>query len=131
MANTSPMTRTSANCYTDRTHLREIITVRHHLAAVRGVKAVELREQLGEAETLAAYHDHVAKVLASILPEPKRRSAADHLEQAGDRTRQAGAEDDAKRWEILFKAEHIFGIHLRPAVARTFSREGPSLPRAG
>jgi cell division protein FtsI/penicillin-binding protein 2 len=54
--------------YTDRTHLREIITVRHHLAAVRGMKAVELREQLGEAETIAAYHDHVAKVLASILP---------------------------------------------------------------
>ena len=54
--------------YTDRTHLREVITVRHHLARVLGVKAVELREQLTEKETLAAYHEHVAKVLAGILP---------------------------------------------------------------
>uniref|UniRef100_UPI00378365BE peptidoglycan D,D-transpeptidase FtsI family protein n=1 Tax=Prosthecobacter sp. TaxID=1965333 RepID=UPI00378365BE len=107
--------------HTDRTHLREIITVRHHLAAVRGVKALELREQLGVTETLAAYHDHVAKVLATILPEPeaeiRKQIASDKPEIV---LAKQVPEEDAKRWEILFKAEHIIGIHLRPAVARRF-----------
>ncbi len=107
--------------YTDRTHLRELITVRHHLAAVRGVKAVELREQLGEAETIAAYHDHVAKVLASILPAPEtdiRGQLASNKPEIV--LAKEVDEDTAKQWSILFKAEHIFGIHLRPAVARRF-----------
>ncbi|HBJ87397.1 MAG TPA: hypothetical protein DDZ88_26780 [Verrucomicrobiales bacterium] len=107
--------------HTDRTHLREIITVRHHLAAVRGVRALELREQLGEAKTLAAYHDHIAKVLATILPEPEAEIRK-HL--VSDKPEIVLAkqvtEEDAKHWSLLFKAEHIFGIHLRPAVARRF-----------
>lgn len=107
--------------YTDRTHLREIITVRHHLARVRKVKAVELREQLGEAETLAAYHDHVAKVLAKILPQPQeeiRESLASNRPEVV--LAKEIDEDTAKQWSVLFKSEHIFGIHLRPTVARRF-----------
>jgi cell division protein FtsI/penicillin-binding protein 2 len=107
--------------HTDRTHLREIITVRHHLAAVRGVKALDLREQLGTAETLAAYHDHVAKVLATILPEPEveiRKQIASEKPEIV--LAKQVPEEEARRWELLFKAEHIFGIYLRPAVARRF-----------
>jgi len=107
--------------YTDRTHLREIITVRHHLAAVRGMRAVDLREQLGEAETLAAYHDHVASVLADVLPTPKEEI---RQSLSSDKPEIVLAkqidEDTAKQWSLLFKAEHIFGIHLRPTVARRF-----------
>lgn len=107
--------------YTDRTHLREIITVRHHLAAVRGVRAIELREQLDEAGTLAAYHDHVARVLSGILPLPEKELRA---QIASDKPEIVLAkqvdEETAKQWGILFKAEHLFGIHLRPAVARRF-----------
>lgn len=107
--------------YTDRTHLRELITVRHHLAAVRGVKAVDLREQLSEAETLSAYHDHVAKVLAEILPTPQKELRA---QIASDKPEIVLAkqidEETSKQWNILFKAEHIFGIHMRPTVARRF-----------
>lgn len=107
--------------YTDRTHLREIVTVRHHLAAVRGIRAIDLREQLGEAETLAAYHDHVAGVLAGILPtsrhEIRQCLASDKPEIV---LAKQIDEDTAKHWSLLFKAEHIFGIHLRPTVARRF-----------
>ncbi len=107
--------------YTDRTHLREVITVRHHLAAVRGVKALELREKMGEAETIAAYHEHVAKVLAGILPMPEREIRE---QISSDKPEIVLAkkvdEETAKKWEILFKAEHIFGIHMRPTVARCF-----------
>ncbi len=107
--------------YTDRTHLREVITVRHHLAAVRGVKALELREKLGEADTIAAYHEHVAKVLAGILPMPEQEIRE---QISSDKPEIVLAkkvdEETAKKWEILFKAEHIFGIHMRPTVARCF-----------
>ena len=107
--------------YTDRTHLREVITVRHQLAAIRGVKAVELREQLGEAETLAAYHDHVAKVLADILPQPEKEIRS---QIASDKPEIVLAkqvdEETAKKWGDLFKDQHIFGIHMRPTVARRF-----------
>ena len=107
--------------YTDRTHLREVITVRHHLAAIRGVKAVDLREQLSDADTIAAYHDHVAKVLAGILPLPEQE-IRDQI--ASDKPEIVLAkqvdEETAKQWGILFKAEHIFGIHMRPTVARRF-----------
>jgi cell division protein FtsI/penicillin-binding protein 2 len=107
--------------YTDRTHLREVITVRHHLARVLGVKAVELREQLGEKETLAAYHDHVAKVLAGLLSKPHeeiRESLASNRPEVV-LAKDIDA-DTAKQWSVLFEAEHIFGIHLRPTVARRF-----------
>ncbi len=107
--------------YTDRTHLREVITVRHHLAAVRGVKASALREQLGEAATLAAYHDHVAKVLAGILPLPEKEI---RQQLASDKPEIVLAkqvdEETTKQWSGLLKAEHIFGVHLRPAIARRF-----------
>jgi len=107
--------------YTDRTHLREIITVRHHLAAVRGVKALELREKLDKEETLAAYRDHVAKVLGGILPMPEKELRE---QLASDKPEVVLAkqvpEDKAKEWAALFKTEHIFGIHLRPTVARRF-----------
>ncbi len=107
--------------YTDRTHLREIITVRHHLAALRGMKAVELREQLGEVETLAAYHDHVAKVLGTILPGPEAEIRAQIASNKPEIVLAKQIDEEtAKQWAILFKAEHIFGIHLRPAVARRF-----------
>lgn len=107
--------------YTDRTHLRELITVRHHLATLRGMKAVDLREQLSEAETLAAYHDHVAHVLAGILPTPEE----DLRKQIGsDKPEIVLAKkitpEDAGKWETIFKAEHIVGVHLRPSVERTF-----------
>lgn len=107
--------------YTDRTHLREVITVRHHLARVLGVKAVELRERLGEKETLAAYHDHVAKVLAGLLSKPQeeiRESLASNRPEVV-LAKDIDA-DTAKQWSVLFEAEHIFGIHLRPTVARRF-----------
>jgi cell division protein FtsI/penicillin-binding protein 2 len=108
--------------YADRTHLREIISVRHHLAAIRGVKAVELREQLNEAQTLAAYHDHVARVLAGILPASSEKEIREQL--ASDKPEVVFArlveEETAKQWSILFEAEHILGIHLRPAVTRRF-----------
>ena len=107
--------------YTDRTHLHEVITVRHHLAAIRGVKAVDLREQLGEAETLAAYHDHVAKVLAGILPLPEREIRS---EIASDKPEIVLAkqvdEETAKQWKTLFNEKHIFGLYMRPTVARCF-----------
>ena len=107
--------------HTDRTHLREIITVRHRLAAVRGVKALELREQLGVTETLAAYHDHVAKVLATILPEPEAEIRKQITSEKPEIVlAKQVPEEEAKRWELMFKAEHIFGIYLRPAVARRF-----------
>ncbi|WP_395744059.1 peptidoglycan D,D-transpeptidase FtsI family protein [Prosthecobacter sp.] len=107
--------------YTDRTHLREVVTVRHHLAAIRGVKAVELREQLDEPETLAAYHDHVAKVLAGILPKPEEEIRS---QIASDKPEIVLAkqvdEETSKQWSALFKEQHIFGIHMRPTVARRF-----------
>ena len=107
--------------YTDRTHLREVITVRHQLAAIRGAKAVELREQLSEAETIAAYHEHLAKVLAGILPQSEQeiRSQIDSdkpeivLAKLVD-------EETAKQWSDLFKKSHVFGIYMRPTVARRF-----------
>lgn len=107
--------------YTDRTHLREIITVRHHLATVRGVKALTIRETMTEKETLAAYHDHVAGVLAGVLPMPEKEIRE---QIASDKPEIVLAkqipEEKAKEWATLFKAEHIFGIHLRPTVARRF-----------
>ncbi|OYW74413.1 MAG: hypothetical protein B7Z37_17900 [Verrucomicrobia bacterium 12-59-8] len=107
--------------YTDRTHLREVITVRHQLAAIRKVKAVELREQLGDAETLAAYHDHVAKVLAGILPLPEKEIRS---QIASDKPEIVLAkqvdEETAKEWSDLFKKSHVFGIYMRPTVARRF-----------
>lgn len=107
--------------YTDRTHLREIITIRHHLAAVRGVKALDLRGQLDESQTLAAYHDHIAQVLSKVLPQPQSEIRA---QLASDKPEIVLAkqidEETAKQWATLFKAEHIFGIHLRPTVARRF-----------
>lgn len=107
--------------YTDRTHLREIITIRHHLAAVRGVKALDLRGQLDESQTLAAYHDHIAQVLSKVLPQPESEIRA---QLASDKPEIVLAkqidEETAKQWATLFKAEHIFGIHLRPTVARRF-----------
>ncbi|MCX6836730.1 MAG: penicillin-binding protein 2 [Verrucomicrobia bacterium] len=107
--------------HTDRTHLREIITVRQRLAAVRGVKALDLREQLGVTETLAAYHAHVAKVLATILPEPEAEIRKQITSEKPEIVlAKQVPEEEAKRWELLFKAEHIFGIYLRPAVARRF-----------
>lgn len=107
--------------YTDRTHLREIIPVRHHYAAVRGVKAVELREELDEESTIRAYHDHVAHVLAGILPTPEAE-IRQLLASGKPEVVLARQVDDetAKQWSILFKAEHIFGIHMRPTVARRF-----------
>lgn len=107
--------------YTDRTHLREIITVRHHLAAVRGVKALAIRESMTEAETLEAYHAHVARVLAGILPMPEQEIRA---QLASDKPEVVLArqvtEEAARQWSALFKAEHLFGIHLRPTVDRRF-----------
>ncbi len=107
--------------YTDRTHLREIITVRYHLAALRGMRPVDLRAQLSEAETIAAYHDHVAKVLAGILPLPeneiRQQIASDTSEIVLVKQIE---EEQAKQWDILFKAEHIVGLHLRPTIARRF-----------
>ncbi|MGV3659439.1 MAG: peptidoglycan D,D-transpeptidase FtsI family protein [Prosthecobacter sp.] len=107
--------------YTDRTHLREIITVRHHLAAVRGVKALELREKMGNDETLTAYHDHVAKVLAGILPMPEKEIRGQIASEKPEIVlAKQIPEEKAKEWAALFKKEHIFGIHLRPTVARRF-----------
>lgn len=107
--------------YTDRTHLREIVTVRHHLAAIQGVKALELREKLTDAETIDAYHDHVAKVLDGILPQTEKEIRA---QLATDKPEIVLAKqvdvETAKEWADLFKSEHIFGIHLRPTVARRF-----------
>ncbi len=107
--------------YTDRTHLREIITVRHRLAAVRGVKALVLREQMDEAATLAAYHDHVAKVLAGILPMPEKEIREQIASEKPEIVLAKQIDEDtAKQWNLLFKAEHIFGIHIRPTIARRF-----------
>jgi len=107
--------------YTDRTHLREITTVRYHLAAIRGVKAADLREQLTDTETLAAYHAHVAKVLATVLPMPEldicTQIASDKPEIVLAKKIE---EERAAEWGALFKAEHIVGVHLRPAVERSF-----------
>ena len=107
--------------YTDRTHLREVITVRHQLAAIRGVKALDLREQLSETETIAAYHDHVAKVLASVLPQSEQEIRS---QIASDKPEIVLAklvdEETAKQWSKLFKDEHVFGIYTRPTVARRF-----------
>lgn len=107
--------------YTDRTHLREIITVRHRLAAVLGVKALELREKLSDELTLVAYHDHVAKVLADLLPmtekEIREQLASDKPEVV---LAKQIPEDTAKQWAEKLKEHHVFGIHLRPTVARRF-----------
>lgn len=107
--------------YTDRTHLREVITVRHHLAAVLGKKALEIRETMTEAETLAAYHNHATKVLAGILSRPEKeireQIASDKPEVV---LAKQVTEEQAREWAALFKKEHIFGIHLRPTVARRF-----------
>jgi cell division protein FtsI/penicillin-binding protein 2 len=107
--------------YTDRTHLREVITVRHQLAAILGVKALDLREQLSETETIAAYHDHVAKVLASVLPQSEQEIRS---QIASDKPEIVLAklvdEETAKQWSKLFKDEHVFGIYTRPTVARRF-----------
>jgi cell division protein FtsI/penicillin-binding protein 2 len=107
--------------YTDRTHLREVITVRHQLAAIRGVKALDLREQLSETETIAAYHDHVAKVLAGVLPQSEQEIRS---QIASDKPEIVLAklvdEETAKQWSKLFKDEHVFGIYTRPTVARRF-----------
>lgn len=107
--------------YTDRTHLREIITVRHHLAALRKMKAVDLREQLSETDTIEAYHDHVAHVLASILPTPEAELRKQLASNKPEIVLAKKIDDErAKEWATLFKAEHIIGVHLRPAVERTF-----------
>lgn len=107
--------------YTDRTHLREVITVRHRLAAIRGVKAVDLRAELGDADTLAAYHDHVAKVLSGILPQSEEEIRS---QIASDKPEIVLAKlvdvETAKQWSTLFKDKHIFGIYTRPTVARRF-----------
>lgn len=107
--------------HTDRTHLRELITVRQHLATIRGVRAVDLRDQLNEKQTLAVYHDHVAKVLSGILSTPEAEIRA---QIASDKPEIVLAkqidEETAKQWNILFKAEHLFGIHMRPTIARRF-----------
>ncbi len=107
--------------YTDRTHLREVITVRHQLAAIRGVKVVELREQLSDAETIAAYHEHVAKVLAGILPQSEKEIRS-QIDSDKPEVVLAKLVDDetAKQWTTLFKEKHIFGIYTRPMVARRF-----------
>jgi len=107
--------------YTDRTHLREVITVRHQLAAIRGVKALELREQMSDAETIAAYHEHVAKVLAGILPQSEKeiRAQIDSDKPEIVLAKQVD-EDTAKQWSELFKKSHVFGIYTRPTVARRF-----------
>lgn len=107
--------------YTDRTHLREIITVRHHLAAVQGVKALTIRETMTDKTTLAAYHDHVAKVLARVLPMPEKEIREQIVSDKPEVVlAKQIPEDKAKEWAVLFKEEHIFGIHLRPTVARRF-----------
>jgi cell division protein FtsI/penicillin-binding protein 2 len=107
--------------YTDRTHLREVITIRHHLAAIRHMKAVDLRAQLSDADTLAAYHDHVAVVLARILPLPEKdiRTQLDSDKPEIVLAKQID-EETAQKWGSLFTAEHIFGIHIRPTVSRRF-----------
>jgi cell division protein FtsI/penicillin-binding protein 2 len=107
--------------YTDRTHLREVITIRHHLAAIRHMKAVDLRAQLSDADTLAAYHDHVAVVLARILPLPEKdiRTQLDSDKPEIVLAKQI-EEETAQKWGRLFTAEHIFGIHIRPTVSRRF-----------
>jgi cell division protein FtsI/penicillin-binding protein 2 len=107
--------------YTDRTHLREVITIRHHLAAIRHMKAVDLRAQLSDADTLAAYHDHVAVVLARILPLPEKdiRTQLDSDKPEIVLAKQID-EETAQKWGRLFTAEHIFGIHIRPTVSRRF-----------
>jgi cell division protein FtsI/penicillin-binding protein 2 len=80
-----------------------------------------LRDQLGVTETLAAYHAHVAKVLATILPEPEAEIRKQITSEKPEIVlAKQVPEEEAKRWELLFKAEHIFGIYLRPAVARRF-----------
>lgn len=111
--------------YTDRTHLREIVTVRHRLATVRGVKALELRETMDEDATIAAYHDHVAKVLADILKTPEKEV---RLQLASDKPEIVLAkkidEDTAKQWAATLKDNHVFGIHLRPSVDRRFPAKG-------
>ena len=70
--------------HTDRAHLREIITVRQRLAKLRGVKAIEIRETMTDAETLAAYHDHIATVLAQTLTLPKEEILAKITAEKGE-----------------------------------------------
>lgn len=107
--------------HTDRTHLHEVAVVRRCLAAVRGVKPLDLLKQLNEQETLAAYHDHVANVLARILPESKKEIRAQLTSDKAEvvLAKQVDVEM-AKQWKDLFKAEHIFGVYLRGAVVRRF-----------
>lgn len=108
--------------HTDRTHLlEEVSVVRRCLAAVRGVKPVELLKQLNEEETLAAYHDHVAHVLAGILPETEKEIRAQLTSDKAEVVLAKNVDSEsAEKWKALFKQEHIFGVYLRDAVVRRF-----------
>ena len=108
--------------YTDRRHLAELVPVRLQLAAVKKMKVSELRAQMSEQQILEAYQEHVAQTLESILGQP----TADIL--AGIREKKGGEIifaknielDTAAQWKLVFEAEHIIGVHLRPVVERTF-----------
>lgn len=107
--------------YTDRAHLREIVTVRHRLATLRGVKAIEIRETMTDAETLAAYHDHVATKLAPVLALPKDEVLTKLTADKGEVILERLIEDErAEQIAEVLKKERLFGVYLRPVVERTF-----------
>lgn len=111
-----------AEFYTDLRQIHEIVPVRFQLAKLRGMKASDLKAQLSEKDTLIAYHQHLAKTLGSLLQQPEAELFAKITEKAkGEVILAKNVElDTADQWKILFKAEHVIGVHMRPTVERTF-----------
>ncbi len=107
--------------YADRVHLNEAHVVRRKLAAIRGVPVAELAKSETNEHIIAAYHRHVASVLARPLGMTAE-AVSPMLESKKPVTVLAKDIEDeaAAQWRQLCEKNQITGIYLRPSSRRAY-----------
>lgn len=108
--------------HTDGLHLKELPILRVLLSKATGLKVAELRDQFSDEELLVLYHEHLVRVLApeTDLPEEELRAAIGSGKAQVTLATEVPAEV-AERWQASMSESHVFGVYLRPKVARRYN----------
>ena len=112
--------RTLTEIYADKKHLEDPKVVRPYLAKVLGLSKAALKAQMTDEQVVAAYREHVAKVIAPSLKRPEAETLK--ALQPGDLKSptliNALEKEDAESWRTLLKDNFITGVYPRGYVRR-------------
>lgn len=109
---------------TDRVHLHEVRSVVPCLALALGMPEKQVVRTMTNEQILAAYHDHVARVLSAKLGEPVEEVRVKiGSKRPIEVLKQQMNEDLAAEWRSLLGEKFVKGVYVKPSVRRCYPTE--------